>query len=1216
MATVTTVTSGLASAGATWDTGTVPVEDVDKVIVAAPGTQGGTDRLTDAAGYAIGATSITVAAGLGTILVGESVQFGTDETYYRITTGATSAISTIVITPALVVAIPAVATNFNDRGHVLTLDGAYSWGDDSVTTTIDTAAVNIKGALFASRTVNSSLTGRGLILVNAAATINFGTDASPIPDGIVSQLILNKRAVAADGSGIQQLWAAGAAGYISQSYVGWNGRTRGAALSADVAAAATVINLTSSAHGWKVGDRILLMATTNAAAANEVENRIIASISAAAITFTAAVTYAHKAGSPACNLTSNVIIRSFSPINGQMAKPIVNSPNSNFGPSDIATKGYYYKFRNVEFQAMGGSDQFQGGVIIGGNAPTRNQGYTIDSCTFMNLVNSAAAFQGVVSVPTPFLNCVVYTLVFFHVGGNLEATNSYFALGSFSDGGVAITHTNNWVSLIGNQDQPGFTANVTHRNLTLSGRGLRLLASSGLSVLFDNCDLGFTYGYQSVFSTGYIYNFNDPWFAFGISRFKDCVFHTRFLTPDLVTNTVTARDGLNVIYENKGRVLTTQEIYTNRHETKRSNTEIKRSPSSTGIKPIIVAKDSTRIQFIPCAANATIRIVGYIKADTAFYNGGGAGWNAPTVTISGLGIVPVVFTATATANNAFEGYDISATNNVTPSGGSSPVDGNFTLTSNVNARLVTTGTVFFDGVPDAPFITKARHYGFLFDESSPVRTKNITVTQPTAETVAAYATAETTAIAITDITVTWGALLSTVALGASRTFQNLYDSTQAQAAATVNLASALPLTGAGVAGSPSLFAAGNLTTTGFTLNGAGSISMGSLTLTASIPWVYTYTGGTFSQAAAVPSFSGGTLEVGAAGTFTYIQAASTLLRVTPTAPSTYNLGAGTFTGTLTVNNMAAHAITVEVPAGTTTSTTGNTGGAITFSAPLLYQSVTITGITTTSRVQIYDNSVIAPVGSRVLYNAVPGATSIVWTDPAAAITARIIRVRIADVVTVVAKKFIEGGIGTCGITASNKDISYLATQLNDTTYNTNAIDGPAGYAASGVTFTDAATDLVVCNIAGGSVSWKSIYAWFVHWNHTSVGISNDFTYVDAPDTANYLLSGMKVRNTNVNPLTITGGYGRDATTGLVADAMDRAGSTGNLYPSPDHVVPFSTGSGLTAGQDAQLMGLPSSTTTATAVLAAATATPIAANIKRVNGTAVAGAGTTSAPWGP
>ena len=49
-------------------------------------------------------------------------------------------------------------------GHVVTIDGAYTWGDDAAGTTITTGAINVSGTLKASRLVSSSLTAKGVIV--------------------------------------------------------------------------------------------------------------------------------------------------------------------------------------------------------------------------------------------------------------------------------------------------------------------------------------------------------------------------------------------------------------------------------------------------------------------------------------------------------------------------------------------------------------------------------------------------------------------------------------------------------------------------------------------------------------------------------------------------------------------------------------------------------------------------------------------------------------------------------------------------------------------------------------------------------------------------------------------------------------------------------------------------------------------------------------------
>lgn len=76
----------------------------------ATGTKGsGSAYTSNTAGYAVGATAVTLITGSGTVVVGEEIQFTGDDTRYTITTGV-SAPGVISFTPGLKVAIPASAT--------------------------------------------------------------------------------------------------------------------------------------------------------------------------------------------------------------------------------------------------------------------------------------------------------------------------------------------------------------------------------------------------------------------------------------------------------------------------------------------------------------------------------------------------------------------------------------------------------------------------------------------------------------------------------------------------------------------------------------------------------------------------------------------------------------------------------------------------------------------------------------------------------------------------------------------------------------------------------------------------------------------------------------------------------------------------------------------------------------------------------------------------
>lgn len=250
------------------------------------------------------------------------------------------------------------------------------------------------------------------------------------------------------------------------------------------------------------------------------------------------------------------------------------------------------------------------------------------------------------------------------------------------------------------------------------------------------------------------------------------------------------------------------------------------------------------------------------------------------------------------------------------------------------------------------------------------------------------------------------------------------------------------------------------------------------------------------------------------------------------------------TGTVTINING----TTSLSAGDVSSA----GATVSIVSSPVYQSVTISGAVAGSRIQIYDTT-----SSTELYNGTP-TFPYTWTDASPAAADRTIRLRCAYVSGTSAKNFIDPTIGTCGQTSGTAGVSYLVSQTNDTTYNSNAIDGPAIYATSGITFTDATPDRVNCNIAGGSVTYPTIYACFVYWTFTATGIADDFAYIDAPDTANYWLSGMKIRNVSATDLTVTGGYGRDSSTGFSKDIIDTAGSTGNVFLAPDHVTPYQT----------------------------------------------------------
>ncbi len=375
---------------------------------------------------------------------------------------------------------------------------------------------------------------------------------------------------------------------------------------------------------------------------------------------------------------------------------------------------------------------------------------------------------------------------------------------------------------------------------------------------------------------------------------------------------------------NKNADVTLQESYYPHCTIKRDNTTHYRSPSSVSVAPLLTATDSQRTVSVPCPNGSSVTVVGYVQKSHATNV-------SATVAITGLGSSVTPFTKANDTN--WEQYTLTATN-------SSGTDGNFTLTYTANSSSGTTNVVYFDGVPDAPLITVARHYGKQFPQTTPNAVANDAVVAD-----------ETTALTYsTKFSITGGAAQSDVALAADATFQQLYDYTQAWSVTTANQGYAVPCTSplAGI-----LIAAGDVTTTGYTLNGAGSLAMGAHTLTGSIPFSYTYTGGTWSQASTVPSFSGGTLTLPTAITTSPGFTMTTGAIVFDDTSADWDLSTCIIGSGVTLSNTSGAGITVAMPAGYPTTTIGSGATEIIVTAPVLSTGIDFGGIVSGSTVKVF-----------------------------------------------------------------------------------------------------------------------------------------------------------------------------------------------------------------------------------------------------------------------
>lgn len=418
-------------------------------------------------------------------------------------------------------------------------------------------------------------------------------------------------------------------------------------------------------------------------------------------------------------------------------------------------------------------------------------------------------------------------------------------------------------------------------------------------------------------------------------------------------------DGAQIFLNNKDAAPTSQEIYTNQSYAtpaiKRENSTVKGAVSSVLMTCTKTAAITYEFEVLAKAATALKILVWMQKSGTPAYGVS----TLPSISISGLDATTKTATMSAgTAADTWELVSLDLTSGEAPTG-----DGLLTVT--LTAQSATAGAkAYFSGLPLPPFITRARHYGYVVDETNPTRVADPTI-DPTIS--------ESTAEGYTGIGITWGTT-SSIATSGDTTFKKLVHYT----AATMdsNVASALPITWAGSYTSPAIFAQGDINISGDTLNGPGSIDMGANTLTATVPFSYTYTGGTFSQASTTPSFSGGTLTLPTKITASADFSMTTGAIEFGAAGADWNLSDATFSGTISLATTAGQSVTVAMPIPSGFTIDNTEPGNITVTTPTLSANIEWAGALDGTTVLLYNDS---DAGALIDTQTVSGAGGYLWS---------------------------------------------------------------------------------------------------------------------------------------------------------------------------------------------------------------------------------------------
>lgn len=754
------------------------------------------------------------------------------------------------------------------------------------------------------------------------------------------------------------------------TFRGDSGRTPWTTLT--TAATASVYGVVADATGWQVGDELLFVpASASNNNANHTEIITLAAGYTPGSTTLVLSSYCantHIIGGRVCNLTRNCVLEPSSATSG----PI----DLRFDASVATALSTYFRwarFKNMGNSAVTGGLAFTGAYANVTTATKYKSGRIIDdidSCVFYRTTGNGVPHV-VGKENKEYLPFYDTTFVDVSTGGGgvllsvlnnmdfidctMAATDHVLSYYS-ATGTTPLTATRCWFSA-GTQYTSYFSEHgigAVGFNLTdciFSGRFTALFSGTAAAtngvVVDSGSDWGYTYGIylafkmlSNVLSAGGYTDFTSTGSKFN-TTYTDI-----FNAPGFTINRQDSRARL----WNKNNNTALQEYYTPQCRFSRETTTVKNSTSS--IKAEITTTDNIAQSYsfqVPAKTGESLKLIGYLRKNASYGSS-----TRPTVTASFGGTTLDTHTMTD-VTDTWEVFELDFSQ-------SSGTDGLIDITLTVQSSSAS-AIAYLSGVATSPFVTRARHYGYVVAETSPTRIVDAAIS-------ASYATAA----AYTDIAITWGAT-SSISTSADQSFQKLVDYTAAKM--IDNVGSALPITWAGVAGSPAIFAAGNIDISGDTLNGGGSLSMGSNTLTATLPWAYTYTGGTFSQVSTVPTFSGGTLNIGAAGTYTFTQAASMTVSATPTSASTYDLSGSTFTGTLTFHNTSAHNITVQIPAGVTANSTGSPGaGTVAFSAPTVARGLDFNGVLTGSTVKVFET------GTQTVI-ATPTAPDWLWSEDTA-----------------------------------------------------------------------------------------------------------------------------------------------------------------------------------------------------------------------------------------
>ena len=270
-------------------------------------------------------------------------------------------------------------------------------------------------------------------------------------------------------------------------------------------------------------------------------------------------------------------------------------------------------------------------------------------------------------------------------------------------------------------------------------------------------------------------------------------------------------------------------------------------------------------------------------------------------------------------------------------------------------------------------------------------------------------------------------------------------------------------------------------------------STATITAAFTVGGAYTYVNGTLTGTTGAPTFTAGTANILAAGTYSF-STAGTVVSMTPVAISTY-IFTGVHTGTLSLKNTSAFAITVQVPLGTTTTTAANTGGVITVVNPAITLQILRPNIINASNWVIRNVTTATELASGT--TSAGTGINVTFTKATHYSAADVLEIRIGYCVAVDAKLPITELITAPALdSVNNAPTAQAAYEV----YNSMGINGSAM-----TQFAADYTGFDVNVLLGTDFLGQNFMAWWVYNESTLAGLRQFlglYTLIDAANIRN------------------------------------------------------------------------------------------------------------------